>query len=195
MEEQKKKKSIKREIIEWAIFLGVFAGLYFSGLHTPVIGFIQRGILATGIISPNTNVDKRLASYDMRLVDISGNEVDLSTWKSETIFLNFWATWCPPCIAEMPDIDDLYKEMGNEVQFALISVDKDPEKAIKFVEDKGFQAPIFFMASGIPEAYRSSAIPTTFVISPEGEIVAMNQGMAKYNTKKFRNFLRELDAK
>lgn len=185
-------KKVKKEIIEWVVIIGVLGGLYISGLHTEVIGLLQRGVLATGIIQPDTNETGATADYDLLLKDPNGNTINLNEWKGEPIFLNFWATWCPPCIAEMPDIDNLYKNVGDEVNFALISLDENPEKAIEFIERKGFDTPIYFLASSVPEAFQSRSIPTTFVISPDGRIVVSNKGMAKYNTDDFRKFLMNL---
>ena len=137
--------------------------------------------------------DAERADYDFTLVDQEGTQVPFSTFKDEVVFVNFWATWCPPCVAEMPDINDLYQEMNQEgVQFVLISLDDSFDKAIRFVDKKDFDFPIYKLASPLPAVYESRAIPTTYVISPEGEIVVKKSGMAKYNTKKFKKFLQEL---
>jgi peroxiredoxin len=96
-------------------------------------------------------------------------------------------------VAEMPDIQNLYEEMhGAGINFVLISLDDDFQKARNFVEKKDFTFPIYQLGSPLPEVYASSAIPTTYVVSPDGKVVVSKSGMAKYNTKKFRNFLREL---
>lgn len=190
----KKKKSVKREIIEWAIFLGILGFLFGTGLHTPVFGFIQGLILKTGIMQPSIDAsDKVAADYNFVLMDAEGQRVPFTEFEDKVVFVNFWATWCPPCVAEMPDIHDLYREMdGKEIEFVLISLDDDFEKAKNFVKKKDFDFPIYQMASSLPSVYESRAIPTTYVISPNGEIVVTKSGMAKYNTKKFKNFLEEL---
>jgi thiol-disulfide isomerase/thioredoxin len=190
----KKKKTIKREIIEWGIFLGVMAVLFGTGLHTPVFGFFQGLILKTGIMQPSIEepaVDE--ADYNFILIDQDGKRKPFSDFKEEVVFINFWATWCPPCIAEMPDIHDLYDEMNTEgVAFVMISLDDDFQKAKDFVKKKDFTFPIYQLGSPLPEAFESSAIPTTFVLSPEGKIVVSKSGMAKYNTRKFKDFLLDL---
>jgi len=190
----KKKKSIKREIIEWGVFLGIMAFLFGTGLHTPVFGFLQGLVLKTGIVQPSIDEEAtKQASYNFQLLDQDGSMVPFSDFEEEVVFVNFWATWCPPCIAEMPDIQDLYAEMEKEgVKFVLISLDDEFQKAKRFVEKKDFNFPIYQLASPLPEVYESSAIPTTYVISPDGKIVVSKSGMAKYNTKKFKQFLRDL---
>lgn len=197
MEKIKKKKSLKRELIEWGIFLGIIATLYLTGLHTDVIGFLQRGVLKTGLIKPDMETemeDLPAASYDLKLMNESGEILDFQQLKGKTIFINFWATWCPPCIAEMPEIQNLYEDVkkNQDIVFAMISLDDEPEKAWQFVEKKEYSFPVYRLASNLPSVYSSQSIPTTFVISPEGKIAATHRGMASYDNKKFREFLLSL---
>ena len=117
--------------------------------------------------------------------------IDFNQFKGQTAFLNFWATWCPPCIAEMPDIHDLYEKVkGENVAFVLISQDQNFDKAKNFLERKSYTFPIYQLISPLPESFASQSIPTTFLISPEGKIIAKRIGMAKYDTEKFRSLLR-----
>lgn len=183
-------KKVKREIIEWVLFIVIIGGLYLSGYHTTVIGTIQRLVLSTGLLTPDKETeDLKAADYNLRLSDPEGNILDLNQLKGKTIFMNYWATWCPPCIAEMPDINNLYKEVGNDVVFLMISLDEDPQKAIRFANRKEYDFPVYFPASRRPRVFVSSSIPTTYVISPDGKIVVENKGMAKYNTESFKKML------
>jgi thiol-disulfide isomerase/thioredoxin len=186
-------KKFKREIVEWVIIVSIGLGLYVTGLHTQVIGFVQRAVLSTGIITPDFDAHAaEEVSYDFQLFDVNGERVFFEDYKGKTVFINFWATWCPPCIAEMPDINDLYAEVSSDVEFLIISVDQDQGKAKRFVSNKGFDFPIFFPANQIPSNLKSNAIPTTLVISPDGRIVSKREGMAKYNTDAFKAFLKKL---
>jgi len=187
-----KKKSLKREVIEWALFIGVITTLYVTGLHTPVLGALQGLMLKTGLMQPSINDnDYGKAEYNFDLTDVDGNTVSFEEFKGKTIFVNFWATWCPPCVAEMPDINDLYLEMKEDenIVFVLVSYDKDFEKAKAFVDRKSFEMPVYQLRTKLPKIYESSSIPTTYVISPEGKIVVSKKGMAKYNTDKFKKYL------
>lgn len=187
----KNKKSFKKEIIEWAIFLGIFGILFGTGLNAPVFGFLQGLILKTGIIQPSIDDDINVeAQYNFTLIDAKGNRIAFEDFKGKTLFINFWATWCPPCIAEMPDLSELYREMRDEdIEFVFISVDDDFDKAVRYVENKQFDIPIYRLATGVPEAFESRSLPTTYVVDPEGQIKLKKSGMAKYNTERFRNFL------
>lgn len=209
MKDKKKKKSTKKTLIEYGIIAAVAIILYATGLHTEVIGFVQRGILATGLITPKieaTHIDATNetesgiaatsapvpADFNLSLMDENETIKSLEEFKGEVIFMNMWATWCPPCIAEMPNINKLHKAMGNEVAFVMVSLDDDFETAKAFNKRKGYDLPIYALRSNRPAMYQSSTVPTTYVINAKGELVLTHKGMANYNTSKFRGFLKGL---
>jgi len=202
-------KNQKKTWIQYGIFAVVAFTLYATGLHTEVIGFAQRGLLATGLMNPNvkeigqvrndenesgtaTTSNVSPADFNLKLLDADGNTKSLLALKGKVIFMNIWATWCPPCIAEMPSIDKLHEEMGDEVAFVMLSLDDDFEKAKAFDKRKGYDLPIYAPAGNLPAMYHSSAIPTTYVIDAEGNLVLEHGGMADYNTLEFREFLLDL---
>jgi thiol-disulfide isomerase/thioredoxin len=200
MAKNKKKKSTKRTLLEYGIIAIVALTLYATGLHTEVIGFMQRGLLATGLITPkienkhqneteNVTTTATPADFNLMLMDEDGNTLSLADFKGKAIFMNMWATWCPPCIAEMPNINKLYKEMGHDVAFVMVSLDEDFETAKSFNNRKGFDLPIYTLQSRRPAMYQSTTVPTTYVISADGNLMLTHKGMANYNTSKFRSFL------
>ena len=184
----------KRSVVEYLVIGGIILFLYSTGYYVEVIGRLQQLVLWTGLIQPNTEQpihDLPKAKTDMPLVAFSGEQTSLNSYQGKVIFLNFWATWCPPCVAEMPDIQSLYghyKDNPNIV-FIMVSVDQDPVKARNFIKRKGFTFPVFMPAGAIPKVFQSQVVPTTFIINQGGEIVLQRNGMAKYNTEKFRTFL------
>lgn len=186
-----------RSFIEWSVIILVGSILYFNGWHTEVIGTLQRGILATGIFRPDVSVDESdfvQAEFNMPLLTIEGDRTNLNKFEGKTIFLNFWATWCPPCIAEMPNIQKLYNDFkdNEDIVFVMLSLDSDHEKARAFIERKGFTMPVYFLVGRQPGVYNSTVVPTTYVISPDGFIVTEKRGMANYNTAAFREFLNSM---
>ncbi|PIB35929.1 hypothetical protein BFP72_11255 [Reichenbachiella sp. 5M10] len=182
---------IKKEIKEWVLIVALFGGLYVSGYYKDVASFLQRIIIETRLLQPSTNASGfEQADYNMHLLDETGQSVDFNTFRQKTVFLNFWATWCPPCMAEMPDIQALYNEVhSKDVHFVMISLDEDFAKAIALKEKKGYTFPIYQLQSHRPQVLQSQSIPTTYVLSPQGRIIARREGMAKYNTASFRNLL------
>lgn len=193
---QAPKTSTKRAFLEWGVMLAILAFLYLTGLHTEVAGRLQQVLLATGVLQPNIEQAEVQppADYTLSLMSLEGDHTSLATFEGKTIFLNFWATWCPPCIAEMPNIQKLYDDVGDrdDIVFVMVSVDDTAQEAKDFIERRAFEFPVYMLTGQVPSAYFSTTVPTTFVISPEGKIVTRHEGMANYNTRAFRTFLKEL---
>ncbi len=190
----KNKKSWKRQLIEWGVIIITVAFLYYTGLYTEVLGRIQQVVLATGLLQTEIKIpanEQQAASYDLRLTGFDGNQTSLSDFKGKTIFLNFWASWCPPCRAEMPTIQSIYDKMKNkpDLVFVLVSLDEDTTKAKIFIKKEGFNFPVYFINDYLPQIYDTGTIPSTFIISKEGTIAAKRVGMYDYNTKYFIRFL------
>lgn len=187
----------KRSMIEWGIIIGVILLLYITGWHTQVIGALQRGILETGLIRPSVpsmTDDFPVASQDFYFADDSGRVQSLAEYSGDVIFMNIWATWCPPCIAEMPSINSLYHAMEGEenMTFLLVSVDENFEKAKDFMQARNFEMPIVHFRSRSEEHYDLRSIPTTYVISKDGKLMMEKRGLAKYDTPAFVEFMKEL---
>ena len=94
----------------------------------------------------------------------------------------------------MPNIQKLYNKVGSDkIAFVMLSVDDGGiEKVKKFINKKNYTFPVYMPASSIPQEFYSNAIPTTFIISPEGKIVAKQEGMADYNTPEVAEFLKSM---
>ncbi len=182
----------KHPAFEWMLWLGIPTVLYLTGWHTEVIGSAQRLMLATGLINvQTTSTDSTPADFSLSLQGADGKVISLQELKGKVIFMNFWATWCPPCIAEMPSIQKLYEQSDpKNTAFVMISVDEDPEKVKKFIKRKKYTFPVYTLtAQGVPVQYASQSIPITFVISADGKVVLRHAGMANYNTEDFKKFL------
>lgn len=197
--ENKKSKlsSRKRSLIEWGIIIGVVAFLYFTGLHTQVLGTMQRGLLATGLIKPSIpSVTDSFpdAGREFYFSDDNGSIHSLADYEGNVIFMNIWATWCPPCIAEMPSIHALYNRFDESdgITFLLVSLDDEFDKAKNFMVSRNFNMPIYHFRGKEPGQYESTVIPTTYVISGDGKLVMEKRGLAKYDTPEFEQFLRDL---
>lgn len=194
-------KKTKKSLIEFAVFAGIMLTLFLTGWHTEVFGFLQRGILKTGIFNPDVENKAETgkatahpeADFSMRLINSKGEKVSMGQLRGKVIFLNLWATWCPPCIAEMPGINKLYNEVKEEdIVFLMLSLDEDFEKAKHFVKKKDFDFEVYTLDGGMPQMYNSQSIPATFVIDAEGGLALTHEGMADYNDADFKTFLLEL---
>lgn len=127
---------------------------------------------------------------DFTLTDQFGNSHSLSDYEGKTIFLNFWATWCPPCKAELPEIQQLYENYDREGENALIVLgvagpeiggEKTVEEITAFLEENGLTYPVLMDTEGdLFTAYGISAFPTTFMIDREGNVFGYLTGQMSY---------------
>lgn len=193
-----------RNIIEWIVIGSVAALLYFTGWHTEVIGTLQQGMLWTGFFDADTTEIATIegptlspSDYDFALQDEEGKRLSLSEFSNQVIFINVWASWCPPCVAEMPTIETLHESVGSDpnIKFILLSTDQKRQKAIDFMQREEFPMPYYFPASGIPKMFRSQYLPTTLIISKTGQIVYRKEGIADYSSPNFARWLVELSNK
>jgi thiol-disulfide isomerase/thioredoxin len=130
--------------------------------------------------------------YNWRVRALDGKELDLGKTKGKIIFLNFWATWCPPCVAEMPSIQRFYDAMkSEEIHFMCVS-DEDRTKVNKFVQERGFTFPVYTLVGEKPQILRTQGIPATFIISQDGQIVFKHVGGAKWDDKTSIVFMKKL---
>ncbi len=113
------------------------------------------------------------------LTDLNGNEVDLKDHEGKTIFVNFWATWCRPCIQEMPGIMALQTQLiGKNIEFFFAS-DEEMEKIQKFIESRNMVSN--FVRVENPESLGVDALPTTFIFNGDGELVFSEVGYRKWD--------------
>lgn len=193
MEKRKKTKSKKRDLIELAAVLSIIAVIFLTGSQAEVFGKVQQVVLSTGVMNAGELDDsvQKDASYNFRLQNEQGEILDAQTLKGKTIFMNIWATWCAPCVAEMPGINKLYDKLkdNEDVVFLMVSEDREFQKAKDWIAKKSFDFPIYKLATRLPDEYETNVIPTTVVISSEGKIVVKHTGMANYNTRRFRRLL------
>lgn len=118
----------------------------------------------------------------------SGELVNLKSYKGQVIFINTWATWCPPCIAEMPDINNLYADYKDKVVFLMVTSDK---KSVvdQFMQKENYDFINYTERSSVPKALHSKSIPYTAVIDKKGYIRVEKTGAAKWNSDSFRKAL------
>lgn len=182
-----------------ALYVLIPLVLYLTGWHTEVLGRAQQALLATGLFHrsaalPTKPVPK--ADYSLPLRTLNGQVVSLGQLRGKVILLNLWATWCPPCVAEMPGLQRLHeKTKGDNVALVLLSLDENREKARRFVARRGFTMPVYTLAGPLPAVFDTESIPTTFLIAPNGDIVDRHEGMGDYDNEQMVGFLRQLQGR
>lgn len=128
---------------------------------------------------PEQNPD---AALDFTVQDGDGNPVKLSDFFGKPIVLNFWASWCPPCKAELPDFEDAYKKYDGEVVFLMVNMTDNQRETVQvakdFISSQGYTFPVYYdVGYEAATVYGVRSIPQTYFISAEGEAVAYATGM------------------
>lgn len=135
---------------------------------------------------------------DKEIMFKSSNDeiMKLADQKGKVVFINFWATWCPPCIAEMPSINKLYAELRKhkEMMFVMVDVDNNRSKSQKFMDRRKFSLPVYTPTGPIPSSYMDGTLPTTLVLDKQGRVVFKHEGMGDFTNEEFKAFLVRLIA-
>ena len=170
------------------IFMLIPAGLPLRALLIKGVSYITSRV-------ENLEIDKdeqlQLNTYNWELMKPDGQLVNLKDYKGQVILINNWATWCPPCVAEMPSLVRLYPEYKDKVVFLFVAQDK-PEKVAVFLNKNSWHIPVYYMQTNPPEKLQSSSIPTTFVIDKQGHIVVKKTGAADWNSGQVHKILDKL---
>lgn len=187
MEKAKWRKILKKQ---WSniLFFAFVLLLLIPQTRTPIQVFLNRTFAFSPTISDATKREQ-LISYDWYLSDFNNEVKDFSSSKGKPIFVSFWATWCPPCIAEMPSIQEFYDAYKNEVDFYLVA--KDASSSVEgFMNKNNYTFPVYFEASQTPDLLDSNALPTSFLIHSNGEIIIKKKGAADWASE---SFFKEVD--
>lgn len=132
-----------------------------------------------------------ISSYNWPLRNLQGERLNFSEAEGKVSLVNMWATWCPPCIAEMPSLVELYRDYGGEVNFYFIS-QEETEKLQTFLEKKKYDLPVFQPLTQPPHSLEFTSLPTTYLISKSGEIVIAKTGAADWNSDSVREIIDDL---
>jgi thiol-disulfide isomerase/thioredoxin len=132
------------------------------------------------------------ATLQWQLLDYNGNTYKFEDLLNKPIFVNFWATWCPPCNAELPTIADLYNDVKDQVNFILVSYEK-PDVVRAFAKKHGYSDLPFFYAQLPPPDFESQTIPTTFIVTKNKKVVLKKTGAARWNSGKTLELLKQLN--
>ncbi len=192
--EKWKKKSLFSKITD-VLFILLIVAFIIPASRTEVMAFVNK--VKSKIITPRIK-EEAIAKfsdrdYNWQLVDMQRNVHNFSEFEGKVVFVNFWATWCGPCIGEMPEIQELYNKYkdNEEIVFILATTD-DFETIEAFAQKRDFDLPFYIIASTLPKVLEYTSIPTTFLINTKGEIMIRQVGAANWNSGKMTDFIEEM---
>ncbi len=157
--------------------------------------WLMRQVAATGLL--NSSISKPEAkdaeavsavSYaDFTLRNEEGIATNISDLKGKVVFLNFWASWCPPCRAEFPSIQKFYEKYRSHPDMAFLTVNLDDNPALgkAYLKEKGFTVPFLTPAGSVPKEIYDGSLPTTVILDKKGEIRLRHTGVADYSKDSF----------
>ena len=147
---------------------------------------------AVSIDASEENQKDILMPLDWKIETLSGEEILISDqFQGKVLFVNIWATWCGPCVIEMPSIEKLYEQFQDRVGFICIS-DESRQRISRFAEVREIDMPLYRINGHLPKAFESPAIPTTFIISAKGVLAYKYTGAADWSDPSVVDFLNEL---
>jgi thiol-disulfide isomerase/thioredoxin len=167
------------------------------------LGFVVFWILYLVLLgprAPDLSLEKsglsRPAEYDWTVFDLNDERVPFSRFKGKPVFLNFWATFCPPCIEEMPSIARLAEDprlRGKGIEFVCVSTDVSSDVVRRFLAGHSWSM-TFLRTESLPIVFSTQGLPATFIIAPDGRVAAAIEGADRWDTPKVVAFLEKIAA-
>jgi thiol-disulfide isomerase/thioredoxin len=191
-------------IKKWFKISNLLNGLFFVGVLVLIFNpsakaVAIQGLMHIGLFQPDMDkpVSKEVTAAglsDVVFKSTDGRTIHLAEQKGKVVFLNFWATWCPPCIAEMPSINGLYEKLkdNKNIVFIIVDADHNFQKSVPFMAKRKFTMPLYQLASSVPSNLVSNSIPTTTIIDKSGQIVFHQEGSADYSNPKILAYLNSI---
>ncbi len=163
--------------------------------------WLMRQVASTGILNSSIsepqkkqNNAAKVSYAGWMLKNEEGKIVDTSALQNKVVFINFWASWCPPCRAEFPSVQKLYDRYKSnpDMVFLTVNLDDTPAPGKSYLKEKGFTVPFLTPAGNIPDVLYSGSLPTTVVLDKKGEIRLHHKGVADYSKDSFYKQIDEL---
>ena len=162
------------------------------------IMYLKEVIEAPKLEAPSSE-DMELTTIDfesnmLQFTDLDNNIFTIQDFKGKNLFINYWATWCNPCLAEMPYMAELYEKYNNEENIVFLFLSREKLKTIKnyIPKDESLQKLPIYKIITDDEFFATSGIPTTFIINSNGEVVVKDLGTAFWNDQSVFKFIDQL---
>ncbi|HCN50617.1 MAG TPA: TlpA family protein disulfide reductase [Chryseobacterium sp.] len=160
-------------------------------VNTDARAWLMRQVASTGLLNSGISESKAgevaISYHDFTVKNEAGIPTNISDLRGKVVFINFWASWCPPCRAEFPSIQKLYDKYRShpDMVFLTINLDDDQELGKAYLKEKGFTIPFLTREGNIPKEIYDGSLPTTVVLDKKGVIRLRHTGVADYSKDSF----------
>ena len=141
----------------------------------------------------NSGITSSITGDDLIFVNEKREKIALSDLKGKVVFVNFWATWCRPCVEEMTSINELKKKFKDkDIVFVMLNIEADLEKAKKFMVQRKLDLPVYVVGKTVSPDLFKNVVPTTLIYNKEGKLEGNIQGMMDFNDPKIYEAIKQL---
>ena len=183
--------NISKKSISNIIFVIAIAVLVIPQTRQPIQVLLHKAIVLVKRVTIEDTKFNKLTDYSWKLTDEHNTIYNFEEAKGKVVLINFWATWCPPCIAEMPSMQALYNDYNDKIEFLFVT--NDPFTDInKFLAKHNYTFKVYKPAQAYPKFFDISTIPRTYLIDKEGNVIIDENGAANWNSKSVRSTIDKL---
>lgn len=169
----------------------LFVVALFLLIYSPTREWILRQVAFAPSVIKEEGAEK-INSYQWKLQGLNNQNIDFQNLKGKVVLINFWATWCPPCRAEMPMLHELYKDYGDKIAFVLVT-NENWEKVKPFFKENNYRFPVYNSLNNPPSLFtKNNSIPATYLIDKKGYVRISKTGAANWNSNKIRKLIDKL---
>ncbi|MBA5628330.1 TlpA family protein disulfide reductase [Moheibacter lacus] len=181
--------------------------ILFGGIGLVILGlffFTPIGDWATDMLNKKTlsgqsveKIDRNFNLNDEALaISLKGYngtaDTNLAELRGKVVFINFWGSWCPPCVEEMPSIQKLYASKGDQIAMVLITMKDRPEKFVPYLQENQYTMPVYEANSLLPKSMIPGSFPTTYILNKKGEIVLKEIKSKDWNAPEVHELIEKL---
>lgn len=171
------------------IFVAFIVLLLIPQTRTPIqVGLNKLKVVVWSPSVKDVEDQENVQPFQYMVKELNGASKSITIGQGEITFLSYWATWCAPCIAELPGIQELYTDYGDKVNFVLLT-QEETDRVQRFITKKKYNLPVYISQMQAPKILQENRIPTNYIIDAKGNIIIKETGAADWSSTKVRKLL------